>query len=278
MTGSVTDYVSQFISSDQVLALCGPLAAISLLTMLWLYAQPTPLIVERIWTNFFGSSSVGAELLATPQRESFGIKIISPLLLFGGLVGLLYFLSVTSSGVRLIQQPQSDESPVATLLASTLVRQDFIAPAGQLEKIELSFDTSKRLNLSKVDFTLYQTGLTQPLWHTQIDAFYVKNNIYYPIKLPGSVKLDKATQFYFTLSSVDATTRSSLIANSVSLDKVAAATLPSVLPAQVKGMPTTQVLQFRVDYGLWGRLGPTLADFMGLPGPHQCFFDTLLWI
>ena len=263
-SGSVGEFISKFIPITQVATIIGPLALLNLVAIVLLYRRSITEPLFESWRLFRNHAIEEASPISPPRRLRLVFMISTPLIFFACLVGILYFLSVSSSGLRLVAQEKSDSPSVAVFLPGTEVRQDFVAPAGQLERVELMFNTSDRLNLSKVDFTLYQTGIAAPVMKTQIDAFYVRMNVYYPVKLPQVLELTQTTHFYFTLSSSDATVRSGLATSNTDLSKLNPVMKGLIPAAQINGVNTNQVLQFRVDYGIdWGHRWLLLWNFFG---------------
>lgn len=190
-------------------------------------------------------------------------------LVFGSLLGL-FFVSTNASGVRALNQPKSERS-LTLLTKDTIIEQSFLAPAGKLEKIELSFATYTRYNLAKVEFVLLSDGppLTE-LFRSTIESLYVKNATFYTIKLPKPLDLTKPTRLFIKLTSPDGTNLDSLGVFSASfkgIDRFEGNRQPLwsedtynlkdkaglTTPALLNRQPTDQILVFRADYTVdWG--------------------------
>jgi hypothetical protein len=191
------------------------------------------------------------------------------MLIFGALLGL-FVVSSSAGGVRAVNQPKSERS-LALLTSGTTIEQPFTAPAGKLEKIELSFATYTRYNLAKVDFSLFEDSPTSlELAHFTIDSLYVKNADFYSVRLVKPLELAQPTPLVVRLTSPDGTNLDSLgvfsadfkgitrfegnnqplwSEESYNLHDKAGLTAP----ARLNGQPTDQILVFRADYALdWG--------------------------
>lgn len=267
LLGTAKSYLISALPWPTVINLGTALQVVSLVSLFLLYSG-----LGQTWLANLGfGKSIDPELKPVNSVEGLRpVWLALPLVLvFGGLLALFY-ISTNASGVRELNQPKSERS-LAALTKETTVEQAFTAPAGKLERIELSFATYDRYNLGKVDFTL---SLNSPpfteLSHASIDSLLVKNDSFYSIKLATPLDLAKPTPLVFRLSSPDGTRLNSLGVFSASFNGVKSFTgngqpfwadpaynlqdktgLNS--PAKVNNQPSDQILEFRAVYKVdWG--------------------------
>lgn len=275
LVGSGKDFLSRLLPWPQIVTLATAIFAISLVSLWGRYCWQ-----QRTGIFYLRPLSVAStEKLAQAEPRLGLVWWLAPFVLFWAGLALVGFLGVTDSGIRKVAQEQSS-GVVAKLERGTTVEQVFTAPAGQLEKIEISFATYNRYNLSKLEFKLLaNTPERRELARVAVDALYIKNNVYSTFKLPKPLTLTQPTSLVFVLSSPDGGVDSSLglfgadyavTQKPIRLNRPAWSDLGPdnrlglTNPLLINGQSSDQIAVFRVSYGVdWGTRLNLLSGFLG---------------
>jgi hypothetical protein len=231
---------------------------------------------NTIKNSVFSASSSVNSVVKIPVFWQF-----APFLLVYGVLIILFWLSAGATGVRQVEQPQSD-GVLARIEKQVTLEQEFLAPPGTLERITVQFATYGRYNLSNLEFRLLTADPERrELARTSINTLYVKNAEPYPFKLPRPVTLEQPTRLVFVLSSPDGGLETSLgVFGSQFSNRTAREStgMPNwadrgpdnrqglISPARVNGQATEKIVAFEAVYAVdWSKRGQIFSDLIGRP-------------
>ena len=280
MLGSAKSYLIETLPWPTVINLGTAIQVVALVSLFLLYSGFGRTLLEKFGRENPLPGAPSAEV-SSDSRGLHPVLLVLPFVLVFGALLLLFVVSTNASGVRQVNQP-FNERALAQLTAQTTIEQPFVAPAGKLEKIELSFATYDRYNLSKVNFALLSGDAARTeLARVTIDSLAVKNDTYYTVKLPQPLNLAASTPLVIRLTSPDATNLTAIgvfsavfkgvnkyIGNGQPLWSDPAYNLPDkaglTSPASLNGQTTDQILDFRADYAVdWGAKTGLVTSYLG---------------